>query len=201
MQIRNIPLIFILSIAPACLVGQQYFDWGYVVNHSNDTLYGKVKDIKPGSFPRIYQKIRFVEQGSAFRKKYNPDQIRGYRSGERIYESIGVESESHFLKTRYFIKATSRKSFLRVMRKGDISYYHWEYIDNGSAHLEFIPLLHRQGMDEMVRVTQGALGMKKKMLTQYFSDCPELVSKIENEEVKSPEGVIELYKYLCRTSE
>ncbi|MFN2396707.1 MAG: hypothetical protein ABR597_13580 [Bacteroidales bacterium] len=197
MYIRFIQLLVVFLIISFSLYGQKDYEKGYVVNLENDTLYGKIKDRKPGLFPEIYQKIRFKKEGSHFRKKYNPNQIIGYKAGERVYESIGIERESHLLRTRYIITPNSQKSFLRVVQKDNLSYYHWEYIDNESNTLGYIPLLHKEGRTAMVRATQGILGLKKKILSEYFSDCPELVRKIEKKEIRTPEDVLEFYGYLC----
>ena len=52
-------------------------------------------------------------------------------------------------------------------------------------------------MDEpsFVRVTQGILGLKKKRLTEYFRDCPELIYKIENGELKDPVEIANFYNH------
>ena len=197
MYVRIIQLLTVFLFITISLYGQKDFENGYVVNLKNDTLYGKIKDRKHGSFPKIYKKIRFKEEGSHFKKKYSPNQIMGYKAGERVYESIGIERESHLLRTLYLITSTRQKSFLRLVHKGNLSYYHWEYIDNEFNSLDYIPLFHKEGTTEMVRATQGILGLKKKVLSEYFSDCPELVEKIEKKEIKTPEDIMELYWYLC----
>ena len=197
MYVRIIQLLTVFLFITISLYGQKDFENGYVVNLKNDTLYGKIKDRKHGSFPKIYKKIRFKEEGSHFKKKYSPNQIMGYKAGERVYESIGIERKSHLLRTLYLITSTRQKSFLRLVHKGNLSYYHWEYIDNEFNSLDYIPLFHKEGTTEMVRATQGILGLKKKVLSEYFSDCPELVEKIEKKEIKTPEDIMELYWYLC----
>lgn len=197
MYVRIIQLLTVFLFITISLYGQKDFENGYVVNLKNDTLYGKIKDIKHEPFPKIYKKIRFKEEGSHFKKKYSPNQIIGYKAGERVYESIGIERKSHLLRTLYLITSTRQKSFLRVVHKGNLSYYHWEYIDNEFNSLDYIPLFHKEGTTEMVRATQGILGLKKKVLSEYFSDCPELVEKIEKKEIKTPEDIMELYWYLC----
>jgi hypothetical protein len=197
MYVRIIQLMTVFLIISISLYGQKDFEDGYVVNFKNDTLYGKIKDRKHGQFPKIYKKIRFKEEGSHFKRKYSPSQIISYKAGERVYESIGIERKSHLLRTLYLITSIRNKSFLRVVHKDKLSYYHWEYIDNESNYLDYIPLFHKEGTTEMVRVTQGLLGLKKKVLSEYFSDCPELVEKIEKNEIKTPEDIMELYWYLC----
>jgi hypothetical protein len=45
----------------------------------------------------------------------------------------------------------------------------------------------------LVRVTQGIFGLKKKLLSRYFADFPDLVVKIEKGELKSPIEIAEYY--------
>lgn len=45
----------------------------------------------------------------------------------------------------------------------------------------------------MVRATQGIFGLKKKLLSNYFKECPELVEKINNKKMKSVEDVLTFY--------
>lgn len=197
MHVKNIPLLTLFFLISISLYGQKNYEKGYVVNMNNDTLYGKIKDRKSGIFPKIYRKIRFKKEGSFFKKKYNPTQIVGYKAGERVYESIGIEKESFLFKTQYFVTSSSPKFFLRAVHKGSLSYYHWEYVDHEFNALDYIPLFYIEGRAEMVRVTQGILGLKKKILSEYFSDCPALVRKIEEKETRTPKDIIELYGYLC----
>jgi hypothetical protein len=194
---KTIPLLTVLCLISISLYGQKNFEKGYIISLENDTLYGNIKDKKHGPFPKIYKKIRFKEEGSRFKRKYSPNQINGYKAGEKIYESIGLKRETHLIRTRYIIDPSSQKSFLRVLLKGNLSYYHCESIDNESNTLDYIPLFYKKGSPEMVRATQGILGLKKKILADYFSDCPELVQKIEEKEIRTPDDIIGLYFNLC----
>ncbi len=197
MHFKTIPLLIIFIHISISVFGQKAFEKGYVVNPENDTIFGKIKDRKPEPFADLYKKIRFKKEGSFFVKKYKPSQIIGYKAGDRVYESIGIETEGRLLNTRYFISSTSRKSFLKVVHKGNLNYYHWEYIDNESGFVDYIPLFHKEKSTEMVRATQGIFGLKKKLLSQYFSDCPELVREIDKKEVRTVQDVLELHESLC----
>ena len=67
-------------------------------------------------------------------------------------------------------------------------------MDDESSYLDYIPLFYRDSSGEMVRVTQGILGLKRKRLAEYFRDCPELVRAIENRELNEIDEVY--YSYL-----
>jgi hypothetical protein len=196
-QIRTIQLLTIILLFSSSLYGQKDYEEGYVVNMRNDTLYGKIKDSKPGPFAVLYKKIRFKEEGALFTKRYTAEKIKGYKAGIRVYESIALEMESRLFRTRYLISPSSPKSFLKVVHSGKLSYYHWEYLDSESKTIDYIPLFHIDGRDEMVRVTQGILGLKREALSEYFNDCPTLVQKIQKREIRTPEEVIDLYGNIC----
>jgi hypothetical protein len=61
-----------------------------------------------------------------------------------------------------------------------------------------VPLIRKNGADEMVRVTQGILGLKRKRLAEYFADCPKLVSVIKSKTINSAEYLISFYELNCK---
>ena len=79
----------------------------------------------------------------------------------------------------------------------DLTYFHWEYVDSESNYLDYTPLFYREGSDEMVRVTQGIRGLKRKRLIEYFWDCPELVQAIEKKELNEIHEVYNFYLEHC----
>ena len=56
MYIRALLLLTITLLFPSSLYGQKDYEEGYVVNMRNDTLYGKIKDSKPGPFAVLYKR-------------------------------------------------------------------------------------------------------------------------------------------------
>ncbi|MFA0960178.1 hypothetical protein AB9P05_00050 [Roseivirga sp. BDSF3-8] len=185
-----IPLCALLTVAHA----KNGYQKGYLVTLENDTLYGEIKDRRPGTFTEIYDRIRFKKDGALFRKKYAPEEIKSYKAGDRLYESVGLETRSRFLKTTYLTGPAHEKVFLRVIEKGTLTYYQWEYIDYDNNTVWYIPLFHKENSSEMVRVTQGLFGLKKKVLSTYLSDCPSLQQKMESKEVTTPLEVLNYYK-------
>jgi len=111
------------SLISLNLIGQRDYDEGYIITLANDTLQGKIRDREMGFSPRIYNKIRFREDNSRFRKKYSPNQIRDYKAGDRVYESVGIKQVTLFFRVRYFILPAYKKTFLRVKQRGKPSYY------------------------------------------------------------------------------
>lgn len=201
MKPSTVFFLFVLVLFSANAVAQNNFEWGYIVTLENDTVRGQIKDRKYGVVPDILEKIRFKKEGVLFNKKYSAEKIYGYKVGERFYESVGVDRESHFFTTQYFVSPNAEKTFLRVMETGTIHYYHWEHIDQDNNTFDFIPFFYLEGRGEMVRATQGVFGLKKKLLSNYFYDCPELVQEIESEQIKTPFEVVNFFRERCGSGE
>lgn len=135
------------------------------------------------SFPKLYTAIRFKSENFLFRKKYSPDEILAYAYGDQLYESVPLREEHAFFKV--------------ALQNEALTYFQWEYIDPDNGYLDYIPLFYRNGSNEMVRVSQGVLGLKRKRLMEYFRDCPELVHAIENKELKEIPDVYYFYLDRC----
>jgi len=170
---------------------------GYIVLSDGDTLYGEVMDRKDGIFPELLNKIRFQPE-TGRRKKFRPRDIRGYRRGGDHFVSLWIHTEYIRLVQRYYsIPEKGEQVFMKVVSHGPLTYLHWEYIDGEFNTIEFVPLFKRSGSEELVRVTQGVLGLKKKRLAEYFRDCPELVDAIRTNQLSSPFDIIN-FGHPCR---
>lgn len=198
MRLKFTLLLSFIIFHNLTILGKTIYEEGYIVTLKNDTIYGKIADRKDGTFPKILKKIRFKTKGSMYAKKYSANQIKGYKVGKRIYESISIRAENKLFEIRYKVEATSQKTFLRVVAKGELSYYHWEHTDFEFHTIDYIPLFHLIGRNEMVRVTQGVFGLKRKNLSEYFSNCSELSKSIENKEIKTAEDIIVKFYLLCK---
>lgn len=167
---------------------------GYIITLDGDTLEGLVKDRSSGTFIELYKHIRFKDGNSLFRKKYSPDQILGYACNDRIYESVPVYEESEFFKFRYHVNENNEKVFLRLIaRNGRLTYYHRENVEADSNYLDYIPLFYLEGSDQMVRVTQGVFGLKRKRLIEYFHDYHELTEAIYTKQLKEIHEVYDFF--------
>ncbi len=187
----------------ACLVlplqaQKKGYSQGYIINLEGEIIDGWVKDRSPGPFLEMYKRVRFKPLDARIRKKLGPDQILGYGFLDQHYESVPVYEESAFFRFRYPLYEDADRVFLRVIAsQDDLTYYHWEYVDDESSYLDYIPLFYRTGAHEMVRVTQGILGLKRERLMEYFRDCPELVRAIDNRELKKIDEVFYFYTERC----
>lgn len=171
---------------------------GYVIYPDGDTLEGWVKDRSSGPFMDLYSSIRFKAENSLFKKKYSPNEIMGYRTGEYMYESVPLREDSEFFRFNYYLHEDLERVFLKLIsRDKGLSYYHWEYLDDDSNYLDYIPLFYISGSNEMVRVTQGILGLKRKKLINYFNDCPDLGYAIYTKELNDIHEVYDFYLDQC----
>jgi len=185
--------IIAFLILPALAFGQKHYQGGYIITIKNDTLTGLVKDRKPQPFGKLYKKIHFKGKNT-IRRKYSAEQIAGYKQGDSQYESLWIDVSQNIFKANYTSTPNSgEKCFLKIIIKGYLSYYHWEYQDSESGYIDEIDLYKRMDEPSFERVTQGILGLKKKRLAEYFQDCPELISKIESGELKEPVEIANFY--------
>jgi hypothetical protein len=190
-------LLFALIILPAQAQKNGY-SHGYIINSEGETIEGQVKDRSAGTFFELYKRIRFKPDNAAFKRKYSPDEILGYGTNDQHFESVPLYEETAFFKFRYYIDESYDRVFLKVISwDADLSYFHWEYVDGDSNYLDYTPLFYREGSDQMVRVTQGVLGLKRKRLVEYFWDCPDLVQALNKKDLDEIFEVYDFYLERC----
>lgn len=190
-------IIFALIILPARAQKNGY-SRGYIITLDGETVEGQVKDRSSGTFMELYKRIRFKADNASFKRKYGPDEILGYGVNDQYFESVPIFEETAFFKFRYYVHNNYDRVFLRVIAStADLTYFHWEYVDSESNYLDYIPLFYRSGSTDMVRVSQGVLGLKRKRLIEYFWDCPALVQAIEKKELDEIHEVYDFYVDRC----
>lgn len=171
---------------------QKDFQSGYIVTNANDTLNGLVKDRKEPPFGKLYDKVIFKKGRK--KKKYGPNEIIAYSRGDNQFESLWIQDNTYPFQAKYLSSpGYGKKSFLKVIVKGYLSYYHWEFEDSESDYIDVIGLFKREGEDSFARASQGIFGFKKKYLAKYFRDYPALVLKIERGELKDPIEIVRIY--------
>ncbi len=196
--IRYILIILIaFTIIPAHAQKKGYSP-GYIINLEGETVEGWVKDRSSGTFLELYKRIRFIAHNAHFKRKFSPDEILGYGLDNQHFESVPLYEETAFFKFRYYVNEGKARVFLKVISMNDdLTYFHWEYVDSESNYLDYTPLFYRSGSNEMVRVTQGVLGLKRKRLIEYFWDCLTLVQAIERKELNEIDEVYNFYLERC----
>ena len=191
--ITTLNLIFTFLILPVFVSGQKDYQAGYIITNKNDTLIGKVKDRKSPPFGKLYKKIRF-KKNRLTKRKYGPHQIIAYRQGDNQFESLWINVSHNIFNENYTsFPELGEKSFMKVIVKGYLTYYHWEFQDFESDYIDEISLYKRANETSLARVTQGIFGLKKKRLAAYFEDYPVLINKIETGELRDPVEIAIFY--------
>lgn len=158
------------------VLGQEDYKDGYIVTVKNDTLIGRVSDRKLGPFGGIHDKIKF--KGTRLKKRFSPKDVRSYKKGDSIYRSLFLDGEHQFL---------------RVVSEGAVSYYAYELQQQGEQMVLDIAYLRKENSRSLIRADQGIFGLKRKRLSMFFADCPPLVIKIQNKELKYVFEVVNFY--------
>ncbi len=177
------------------VLGQEQYKKGYVVTNDNDTLWGFVKDRKPSPFGEIYEKIRFSDNERGKRKKrFAPNQIMAYMVDNKVYHSIWFNVSKDFFKDIVVsAPGSGKRVFLRVEETGYLTHYVDEFQEQGEELVQEINYFKKENNPKLIRATQGLLGLKRKRLIEFFSDCPPLVDKIRKKEFKYAFEVARFY--------
>ncbi len=193
----------VLTVLFSCLISasaiaQKDYQKGYVITTNKDTLWGFVKNRKPPPFGKIYSKIRF--KGKRRKKRYGPDDIHAYEIGNKYYESVWVDTETTFLSGSLFDSSEEgQRQFLRVGEKGALTHYILEFQEQGEELVQEIDYFKKEGRPQLIRVTQGLFGLKRKRVIAFLSDCSSLVDKIERKKLKYAFEVVHYYNNVCPT--
>lgn len=195
---RHLLLILFAFVITSIHAQKKDYSRGYILAPEGDTLEGWVKDRSSGTFMELYSRIRFKPDEARGKRKYGPDDILAYSVNGQLYESVPVMEENVFFKFTYPVGEGIERVFLKVITRAEgLTYYHWEYVDGDSNYLDYIPMFYREGYHEMVRVTQGILGLKRNKLASYFSDCPDLVHAIHSKQLDEIYEVCDFYLCHC----
>ncbi|HKK38558.1 MAG TPA: hypothetical protein VJ949_04030 [Cryomorphaceae bacterium] len=188
--------------AMAELSGQSAKDGDYLILSIGDTLYGTVEHVdRRGLSPAYYKKIR-VTNANGKRRKYKRSGIESFRVDGVRYQAFWLNQSSDkivLLNPKYDIGPNrGEQYFLREISLGKLSHYQMEWWDQGDEGMNWMDLLIKEGDSYFIRATQGIFGLKRKTLSAYFENCPELAEKIEQKELKRVGEVVDLYNTICK---
>jgi hypothetical protein len=191
-------LIGLILTGTVLAQSEQNFREGYIILNNGDTLTGLVMDRDESAFGGLLNKVKF-RPDKGWRKKYKPAHIKGYRRGNDIFKSIWLDTETRMIKNYYYSQpGKGERVFVKLAYAGSFELYHWEYTDEDNSAIEYIPLIKRYDTNEMVRVTQGIFGLKRKRLANYFNDCPNLSIALIEKQLSSVDELIRFYEDQCR---
>jgi hypothetical protein len=196
-NISIIALLVFLETTVFSAMAQSEYQNGYIVTNQNDTIYGQLRDRSPEPFGKIFKKVK-MKGFWIFNKSYGPKEITFYQIGNRSYESIWYDSYSElFTVFHRSVTGKGEKVFMRLTANGKVNLYWDEFRDPDSGYELEIPFFRKANSTEMIRVTQGIFGFKKKHLANLFSDCPELVEKMYDGYFEVPEQIAAFYNQEC----
>jgi len=189
------------SLLSLTALGQKNYAPGYVVLTSGDTLRGQVMDRRETFIgTELLTKIRLKPEGGGLRRKYRAKKLLAYRTNDNIYERHQLRSKGVSLLDAYYeiVPNDGEPVFLRVVSRGKLSHYQWEWVDEDNDHIDAADYFRKADELLLVRATQGVFGLKRKNLTEYFQDCPSLQEKIQQRAFKYPSEVADYYNQNCR---
>jgi len=175
----------------------------YLALETGDTLYGKVEYFKEEMvFSEFYDKIRVTDtQGK--RRKFKRKNVAAFSVDGRHYESFRLRERTSYLKNgnlvenKYFIEPDGVQYFLERRTTGKLLLYRLEWIDRENNSLTYAPIIKKADDNYFLRPSYGILGIAKKTLSNYLSDCPEVQEKITNKEFKYVFEVVDFYNENC----
>jgi hypothetical protein len=180
---------------------QTYDALDYLVLKTGDTIYGNIEYKKDSGVNYKYlNKIRLTN-ALGKQKRYKRDQVVAFRTNNLIYEGFWLNQESErlvLLNPRYNMdNENSDYYFLKVMSKGNLSYYQLEWWEQGESLLMSMDLIKKEKDQFFIRATQGLFGLKRKVLSSYFNGCPGLVQKIQQKQLNQVFQVVDYYNNNC----
>ncbi len=200
-KVRFITVVIVALLLKRSSLFGQVSGTDYLVLNRGDTIYGQVQHVNyRGVSPRYYKKIR-VTNANGKRKKYRREAVKSFSVNNTQYEGFRLSQSSEkitLLDPVYNIDAhRGEKHFLKVMSIGALSYYQLEWWEPGDSALWWMDLLKKSGDPFFVRATQGLFGLKRRVLSNYFADCPRLSEKIAQKELKEISDIVDLYRTNC----
>jgi len=172
----------------------------YIVLDVGDTLHGKVQYIDEGIRRKFYKKIRLTTSDGK-RKKYNRKNVASFSVNKITYESFWLSQTSqrfNLVNPKYNIDQNNGEQyFLKVVSKGNLNHYELVWIEQGESALLSMALLKKEEDSFFIRADQGLIRLKRKVLLDYFFNCPRIIEAINQKKVKDVWQVVDFYNMNC----
>jgi hypothetical protein len=165
---------------------------GSVSLKNGTILHGEVANIKHGFRDELLNRVKIRLSGKGLVKKYHPRKISGYSMGDRQFVSWRVKRNNALFKEIYTIHAGNEYKIFELQKEGHLSIY-LDYFVDEDLHIRSAPFFLKKDEFLLVRATQGLFGLKQKLLSDYFADCPPLITLIKEKKVSTPEEVAIFY--------
>lgn len=194
-------ILAILFLIHTATVMQSAGITDFIVLNSGDTLHGTVQHIDDrGVSPKFHKKIRLVDANGK-KQKFHRKDVMSFSAARQVYESFWLKQSSDrisFDNPRYDISPrVGEQYFLKRISQGSLSHYQLEWWEQSESTLMSMDLLKKENDRFLIRATQGVFGLKKKVLANYFDDCPQVKTQIEQGKVKQVWEAVDLYNVQC----
>lgn len=194
-------LFLLLIFAQISVIAQNDSPQDFLVLRTGDTLYGTVAHINTKSVsPKFYKKIRLAGTHGKL-KKFKRSEVLSFQANADLYEQFLLSQSSEKItlsNPKYNIdQQNGELCFLKRIRKGKLSHYLLEWFEQGDATPYSMDLLKKEQDSYLIRATQGLLGLKKKVLTNYFTDCPLLQENLREKKLNTVTQVVDFYTTNC----
>lgn len=194
-------LVFLILCIKTTLIAQSSTASDYIVLITEDTIYGTIKNIDLYNTTSKFNKKIKIITANGKRKKIKRDEVLALKFGNYVYESFWLYQSSDkitFVNPRYDInERRGKQHFLKVVSKGKISHYLLEWVDGEFSSVSSMSLLKKENDLFLVRADQGVLGLKRKVLEEYFTNCPDLQQKITEKLITEVAEVVDFYNTYC----
>lgn len=171
---------------------QLNYEPGTVTLRNGEVLEGNVANMRLGFRDELLPRIRIKEPGRLRARKLNPRQITEYTMGDRRFLSLRVQRNNAIFQESYTVNAGNEYMIFELHRTGHLNILLAYFLDD-DMWIQSAPYFMKEGDDLIVRATQGIFGLKRKLLADYFKDCPQLVEFIQEKEITTPKEVAIYY--------
>lgn len=171
---------------------QLNYESGTVTLRSGEVIEGNVANMRQGFRDELLPRIRIKESGRLRARKLNPRQIIEYTMGDRRFLSLRVSRNNSIFQESYTVNAGNEYIIFELHRTGHLNILLAYFLDD-DMWIESTPYFMKEGDDQIVRATQGVFGLKRKLLADYFKDCPQLVEFIQEKKITTPREVAIYY--------
>jgi hypothetical protein len=130
--------------------------------------------------------------GKILAKKYRPRQISAYTIGDRQFVSWRVQRSNSIFQESYTVNAGNEYLIFELLQSGHLTVLLAYFVDD-DRWIQSTPYFMKENDVLIVRATQSLLGLKRKLLADYFRECPELVELIRDKKITTPKEVAIFY--------
>lgn len=195
-------LFLCICIWTTGLKSQESHTRDHITLLNGETIYGEIVFMEQRNWSTQYLKKIRVKTTEGKRKKYHTDKVASFTANGADFEIFRLEQSANLFSSDHARFQIDRKNgdvyILKRITKGALSHYTFDWWEQGESLQMSMDLFRKEGDPFFVRATQGLLGLKRKLLANYFSDCPDLVEKIRDKSLKNADEVATYYNVNCQ---